>query len=120
MERPRRRKKLEPGRPRKPVRKEIVIGTRFSKAEHFVVKEKASKAGLKPSEYVRTICIHGEVKARINEEERHFVRQLIGMANNINQLTKMANQQGILRIAVHFEKYRTEIDQLLKALRHDK
>jgi hypothetical protein len=118
IERPRRRKKLPPGRPKKAVKKEIITGTRFSKIEHFIVRQKASKAGLKLTEYIRTMAIKGDVKSRMSEEDRHFVRQLIGMANNLNQLTKLAHQQGIMRALLYFEKYRNQIDELLKALKH--
>ena len=117
MERKRRRKKLPPGRPKKEVKKDIVTGTRFSKIEHYVVRQKSIKAGLKTSEYIRQMAITGQVKARMSEEERHFVRQLIGMANNLNQLTKQAYQQGLLTAVMHFEEYRNKIDGLLKTLK---
>ena len=117
MERKRRRKKLPPGRPRKDVKKDIVTGTRFSKIEHYVIQQKATKSGLKLSEYISQMAIMGEVKARMSEEERHFVRQLIGMANNLNQLTKQAHQQGLLTALMHFEEYRNKIDGLLKTLK---
>ena len=118
MERKRRRKKLPPGRPKKEIKKDIVTGTRFSKIEHYVVCQKAIGSGLKPSEYIRQMAIMGEVKARMSEEERHFVRQLIGMANNLNQLTKQANQHGLLTAVMHFEEYRNKIDGLLKTLKN--
>src|SRR5450755_2538529 len=113
MDKPKRRKKLPPGRPRKAVKKEITIGTRFSRIEQFVIKQKASKAGLKPSEFIRQTALTGAVRARVSEEDRHFVRQLVGMANNLNQLTKLAHQQGLLRIVSYFEKYRNQIDAIL-------
>jgi DNA-binding phage protein len=54
----------------------------------------------------------------MSEEDRHFVRQLVGMANNLNQLTKLAHQQGIMRALLYFENYRNQFDELLKALKH--
>lgn len=118
MEQHIRRKKLPPGRPVKDVKKEITVGTRFSKIEHFVVKQKASRSGLKPSEYIRQAAFACTIKAGITEEERQFVRQLVGMANNLNQLTKLANQHGFLRIVLHFEDLRNKIDGLLKELKN--
>ncbi|GAC1416489.1 MAG: plasmid mobilization relaxosome protein MobC [Flavisolibacter sp.] len=118
MDKPIRRKKLPPGRPRKAVKKEITIGTRFSKIEHFIIKQKAVKAGLKSSEYIRQTALKGIVKARATDEEIYFVRQLVGMANNLNQLTKLANQQGLLRTVLHFKEYRNKIDGLLKDLKN--
>jgi len=37
---------------------------------------------MKVSAYVRQIAINGAVTTRLNEEERHFVRQLIGMSKS--------------------------------------
>jgi hypothetical protein len=116
--RPIRRKKLPPGRPKKEVKKDIVIGTRFSKLEQYVVKQKSERAGLKPAEYIRQMAIRGQVKSRMSEEERQIVRQLVGMANNLNQLARQANLQGLMTVVLHFEEYRNRIDELLKVLRN--
>ena len=56
----------------------------------------------------------------VSEEERQFVRQLIGMANNLNQLTKNSYQKGMLRTMLYFESFRNQIDVLLKKLDHGK
>ena len=81
------------GRPKKAVRKEIIRSIRFSKTEYFIVKQYASKSGLKITVYIRQMALHGKIISRLNEEERQFVRQLIGMANNLNQLTKKGHQE---------------------------
>jgi hypothetical protein len=83
-----RAKKKPAGRPTKTVKKEIRTAIRWSKTEHFIIRQKAAKAGLKVSAYLRQIAIEGKVTTRLNEEERQFVRQLIPMSNNLNQLTK--------------------------------
>jgi hypothetical protein len=84
------------------------------------MKEKAGRANLKPSEYIRQIAINGLVKARETDEEMHSVRQLVGMANNLNQLTKLAHSEGLLSIMLIFEKYRKQFDEILKNLKNDK
>ena len=110
-------KKFFGGRPKKIVKREKFTGVRLTKSEHFIVKEKALKAGLPLSGYVRQMAINGTVKARLNEEERHFVRQLIGMANNLNQVAKSCHEEGVLKAILYFENYRTQLDELLKKLR---
>jgi hypothetical protein len=109
--------KKKAGRPEKIIKKEIRACVRFSKTEYFVIREKASKAGLKASEYMRHIAIYGQVKPRLAEEEREFIRQLIGMANNLNQLTKACHQQGLLQAMMHFESYRNHLDEILGKLK---
>ena len=113
-------RKRRRGRPSKAVKKEIRAAVRFSKAEYFIVKEKAARAGIKPSLYIRQTAIHSLIKPRLTEEERHFVRQLIGMSNNLNQLAKSCHQEGVFKAMIYFESYRIKIDELLKDLRHAK
>ena len=107
------------GRPVKAIKREAATGVRFTRAEYFIVKHKAKKAGYRPTQYIRQMAINGKIIAGLSQEEKQFIRQLIGMANNFNQLTKMAHQQKMLTAILHFEKYRNEIDRLLKQLRHD-
>ena len=106
------------GRPKQAVKREVITGVQFTKAEYFLVRHKASKAGLKITLYIREMALNGEVKVtKIDEEERQFVRQLIGMSNNLNQLAKRCYQEGALTAILHFEKYRKALDELLERLR---
>jgi len=104
------------GRPRKAVNR-TVTSLRLSKVELYVIKSKATKAGLRLTAYIRQMAINGKVTARLNEEERQFVRELVGMANNLNQLTKKGHQEGLLTAVLMFEKYRNMIDELLEKLK---
>jgi predicted DNA binding CopG/RHH family protein len=110
--------KKKRGRPAKTIRKDVRACIRFSKMEYFIIRQKASRAGLRASAYLREIAINGEVKLRISEEERQFIRQLIGMSNNLNQLTKNSYKEGMLKTMLHFEKFRNEFDVLLRKLNH--
>ncbi len=100
-----------------PVKKESATGVRFTKSEYFIVKHKAEKAGLKISAYIRQMAINGRVMQRLNEEERQFVRQLVGVSNNLNQLTKKAHQTGIQSIQLNLEAYTNTINELLLQLK---
>jgi hypothetical protein len=51
--------KKKPGRPKKAVTRQRTTGIRFTKAEHFVITQKAKKAGLKLTTYIREIAING-------------------------------------------------------------
>ena len=102
------------GRPAKTVRKDARITIRFSTMEYFIIKEKSVEAGVKPSVYLRHLGINGGIVPRLTEEERHFVRQLIGMANNLNQMAKTCHQEGTLSAALYFEQIRVQLETLLK------
>ena len=105
------------GHPRKIIKRESATGVRFTKEEYFSIKQKAFKAGMRVTNYIREMALNGSVIARTSEEERHFIRQLIGISNNLNQLAKKAHQEGLLTAIMHFEKYRNIIDELLKQLK---
>ena len=110
--------KKKAGRPAKMIKREIRACVRFTKTEYFIIRQKASKAGIKASAYIRQVAINGAVMPRLNEEERHFVRQLIGVSNNLNQMAKNSHREGMLKTMVYFEGYRNELDVLLKKLNH--
>ncbi|SHN34473.1 plasmid mobilization relaxosome protein MobC [Chitinophaga sp. CF418] len=108
------------GRPPKAVKKEICTGVRFTRAEYFIVRERATKAGLRYTGYIRQMALFGSVIARLTDEERSYIKQLIGMANNVNQVSKQAHKEGMLNAMLLFESYRQQIDSILNRLRHDK
>ncbi len=110
-------KKKKGGRPKKLIVRERTTGIRFSKTEHFIVHEKARKAGLKLTTYIRQTAINTEVQTRLTEEERMFVRQLIGFSNNINQIAKACHEEGVLRAMAYFDRLRIQLDQFLKNLK---
>jgi len=90
-----REKTKKAGRPAKTIKKDIRTAVRFRKAEFFVIRQKGTRAGVKPSAFIRQKAIEGVVSNKLSEEDRHFVRQLIGMANNLNQLAKNSFREGM-------------------------
>ena len=111
--------KLKNGRPKKVVKKEIIRSIRFSKTEYFIVKHHASKSGLKITAYIRHMALDGKIEPVLSEEERQIVRQLIGMANNLNQLTKMGHQEGFITAVLMFENYKNLMSELLEKLKRN-
>jgi hypothetical protein len=101
------------GRPKKPVRRQKMVCVRFTRSEHFIAAQRADNARLSLSDYIRESAIRAVVKARLSDDDRHFFRQLTGMSNNLNQLTKLAHQQGLFAAMMHFEKELKQIDELL-------
>ncbi|WP_431216285.1 plasmid mobilization protein [Puia sp. P3] len=81
------------------------------------MKEKAAEAGVTPSSFLRQLAIHAHVKARLTEEQRQWVRKLIGMENNVNQIAKVCHQEGAIKGMVYFQGIRRDIDSILKKFR---
>ena len=61
--------------------------------EDKILKGKASKAGLSEAEFLRSIIKGYRIKEQPNEIILKFMRQLYGIANNINQIAKVANSR---------------------------
>lgn len=89
--------------------KNIVI--RVNDKEHKDIENRAEKLGLTISDYGRQLMLQGSVigvQKKENPQEGTGMdrRTLIGIANNLNQLTRYA----------HEKKELPEIEELLKAL----
>jgi hypothetical protein len=112
--------KKKAGRPAKIIKRETRKTIRFSQKEYFLIKENASKAGLKPSEYIRQTAIYTTIKARLTAEERTMIKVLIGMANNINQIAKACHRENVLQAMFYFQHTIKQLDEILKKFKNDK
>ena len=68
------------------------LSTRLTLAEWKAVMKRIADAGKKPSHFLRELLLYGKVVAARTQE----IRMLEGGCNNLNQLAKMAHQQGFL------------------------
>ncbi len=63
----------------------------LNQQEKNLLKEKAKKVGLTESDFLRS-CIKGyKIKEQPSEEIKNFQRDIKGIANNINQIARIAN-----------------------------
>ena len=63
----------------------------LNQQEKNLLKEKSKKVGLTESEFLRR-CIKGyKIKEQPTEEIKNFQRDITGIANNINQIARIAN-----------------------------
>ncbi|UKJ07368.1 plasmid mobilization protein [Solitalea lacus] len=107
------------GAPRKKVKREMDIRIRLTATEKFLIENKAKAAGMRASNWVRAAAKTAKVIPRLTVEELSILRMLAGLANNLNQLTKLAHQQGILSVALRCRDLLVEIDTTLKHLNND-
>ena len=71
------------------IKKQIWIDTK----EDELLKRKSKEAGLTESEFMRSLIKGYRIKAQPTEEIKNFQRELYGIANNINQLARIANSR---------------------------
>jgi len=108
------------GRPKKARIQEKMIGFFVTKLQYFVIQQKAAKAGVNISDYMRQVAVNGYVKAKWTEEERQMVKQLIGMSGEIQRLVELARKEGAVRTVLHFSQYGEIMDKLINTLCHDR
>nr|WP_255749855.1 plasmid mobilization relaxosome protein MobC [Pontibacter liquoris] len=69
------------------------------------------------SAWFRTAARKTVVIARLSPEEAALLRSLSGLANNLNQLARLAHREGLLSVQGKCRLALGEIDRLLARLR---
>lgn len=107
------------GRPKKePGEKLKSVTTHVSAARYDELQAGAAAVRQPISQFVRPLVEAG-VKARkrpvlqLTVEQDGYLRQLAGMANNLNQLSKRAHQNGFAAVAQEVEVQAASLDRLL-------
>ena len=72
-----------------------VIPVRLNAKELRFLEEQVEKSGLSREEYIRSLVIGGEVRARPCEHHTELLRKISGLCNNANQLAHVANGTGM-------------------------
>ena len=104
---------LRRGRPAKEKAKlSTSINLKLTEADFNKLKEKAGKLGLKATQYAREMVLKGCVKSRFTLEELDLMRRLAGIANNLNQIAKKANQTGFITEAIEIKGVMARIKQM--------
>ena len=111
--------KRRPGRPAKAVRKSETLMVRVTLPELMAIREKARLAGVTTSEWFRRAAREAQVVPRLSPEEMGYLRSLSGLANNLNQLTKLAHTSGLLGISVACRRLLEETGSLMDKLAGD-
>jgi hypothetical protein len=111
--------KRQGGRPKKePGEKLKSVTTHVSLARYEELESGAAAVRQPLSQFVRPLVEAG-VKARkrpvlqLTVEQDGYLRQLAGMANNLNQLSKRAHQSGFAAVAQEVEAQAATLDRLL-------
>jgi hypothetical protein len=102
------------GRPKNKNALEKIIPSRFSMSEYQVIKEKSKLLKISVSTYIRLMTLQGSIKNLYSEEEQNAKRQLIGMANNLNQLLKSVNTYGLENLEIQVKMQLNKIDKILE------
>ena len=107
------------GRPSKKLseKRRYSVLLKLNTLEYFTLKSKASSAGINKNEFLRKLISDNEVRARITVEQMREIRQLVGMANNINQIARHLNARGASKLVDELQLLRSMIEEQLNTLK---
>jgi len=103
------------GRPTKGAaeKKNYKVSLKMATKEYYSLKSKARLAGITLSEYIRQVIEKSEVKQRLSPEHLRYIRQIAGMANNLNQIARKANSAGYTEVHRVCGEMIVELDNLI-------
>ena len=107
------------GAPKKRVKRELIIRVRMTATERFQIETKANAAGMPSSTWIRASAKNAKIIPRLTADERRILWMLAELSNNLNQLTKLAHQLGLLRVVRQCEQVIKEVDETFKKLNRD-
>lgn len=73
------------------------VTVKFSKIDYERLCRRSRQANLTLAEFLRVSAFETTITARHSAEETAVIRSLTGMANNLNQLTRLSHQAGFYR-----------------------
>lgn len=73
------------------------ISLRLDSAEYAHLKRLSADTGMKMEPLLRRLIVGAELRPRPPDKLPELLRQLSGMATNINQIAKVANARGYVR-----------------------
>lgn len=91
---------------------------RFSEYELAVLEEGAKCAGMNESKYVRELILRGGVDSTHAKDRRNLIRQISGIATNVNQMAKRCNETSWIgnQDVMQLHQMLEEILQILREL----
>ena len=109
------------GRPKKGAAEKLKYKVSFMlpTGDYLALKTKAKTAKLPRAEVIRRAVTCCRIVPRFTSEQVGWMRNLVGMGNNLNQLTKLAHQVGYPEIADQNRQAVGEISRTLKLFRDD-
>lgn len=67
----------------------------FTESDYIYIMDKAQRCGLTISEYCHQAAMNGAVKEHIQPEQAALIRDIAGVANNVNQIAHKMHAFGL-------------------------
>ena len=112
-------RKNKGGRPKKGAAADKLkyrLTVKMATSDYYTLKGKARSAGMSAGEFLRGCMRDGQVKERLTPEHTGYIRQLCGIANNLNQLAHKANAAGFATVRLECRVLVARIEKLLNLI----
>ena len=111
-------RKNKGGRPKKGAADKLKyrLTVKMATSDYYTLKGKARSAGVSAGEFLRGCMRDGQVKERLTPEHTGYIRQLCGMANNLNQLAHKANAAGFANVRQECRVLVARIEEVLNLI----
>ena len=84
----------------------------LNEKEEKVLKEKLKLTKMSQSDYFRFLIMDKEVKEKPGEDFYRFMKDLRGLAINLNQLTMISHKNGFINVE-KYESLKKEIEEII-------
>lgn len=109
------------GRPPKNLheKRKYQVNIKLITSEYYLLKSLAIEASLPINDYIRACIKSSQVIQRLTPENNNHIRKLTGMANNLNQIAKKANQAGYADVRTEYLFLADNIDNIIEMIKDD-
>ena len=106
------------GRPKKGAADKLKyrLTVKMATSDYYTLKGKARSVGISAGEFLRRCMRDGQVKEWLTPEHTGYIRQLCGMANNLNQIVHKANAAGFVTVRMECRILVARIEELLNLI----
>ncbi len=113
-------KKLPQGRPKTDdeQKKRHCVKVYFDNEPYRLLMIKSKRTGLPKSVLIYNLVMEVDVKERLPKEFFQYARDVSGMANNLNQLTREAHIYGILSLERRLNKLLDRMEEEIVGISH--
>ena len=91
----------------------------FNENDYIYIQSKAEQAGLSVNEFCHQTAMDCQIAQRISPELVAAIRDLSGIANNVNQIAHQMHIHGLEAVSQHCITIITEISRIIAQIKND-
>ena len=91
----------------------------FTENDYIYIQSKAEQAGMSVNEFCHQAAMGCEVTQRISPEMASAIRNVSGIANNVNQIAHQMHIHGLEVVKQHCITIITEISRIIAQIKND-